>query len=754
MPPSPTPHASGSLARSTLLKMGVRIAAIVALTTFFSYLHMVDSVRTESVGHLEKYVSERAQREQALFLLAEDNHALLKQALAERIQALRQEDPTPRFDRLFSRRPDGTIRSRPEHFDGQRMPGVFVAPDAVLDEEVRRRVLAAYDVLAQYGPALHTRFTNTYITLPEKVLAIYWPESPSWVLDAEPSSPLTSLELFTNSLPENNAQRQTAWCGIFADTVVKSWMVSVSTPLDLEGRHVATVSHDVLLKELMDRTIHDRLPGSYNLIFRDDGLLIAHPELMKEDATETRNLLEVSEQVGPWARLRSLFEQVKRRRPDQIILEDKEGDAFLGVARLRGPGWNLVTVLPRSEVIQPALLAARYVLLLGILALLVELGLMAWVMKVQITRPLKDFTQAADRVAAGDFNVRMDTSRNDELGQLARAFQLMANGVQQREEALRQANDGLEQRVQERTQELKDVHRQLLESARQAGMAEIATNVLHNVGNVLNSVKTTTEVVTDRVRKLKLENVRKAGALLVEHQADLPSFLTRDDRGKILPTYLSQLGQSLEDERQDIHTLLGELGMYAEHIGTIVSLQQSYARPPQALEPSDLDKLIEDALRLNAAGLARHEVKVEKHLAEVPSVLTDHHKVLMILVNLISNAKYALDVLPPEQRRLTVRLEHPAADHLLIQISDNGMGIAPELLTRIFEYGYTTRSDGHGFGLHSSAIAAQVLGGSLTAHSDGLGKGATFKLTLPCAPVEAWAVGPTAARGQERPASG
>ncbi|HYH99116.1 ATP-binding protein [Hyalangium sp.] len=732
--PSPPPRSNGSLARSTLLKMGVPIAALIGLTTFFSYLHMVGSLRTAALSHLEKYVSERAKQEQALFMLAADNHTVLKKALAERIQALRQEDPAPRFETLFARRPDGTVRSRAEHFDGTRMPGVFIAADAPLDEELRRRILAAYDVLAQYGPALHTRFTNTYITLPEKLFAIYWPESPSWVLDAETAPPLTSLELFTISLPENNPQRQTAWCGIFADTVIKSWMVSVSTPLDLEGRHVATISHDVLLKELMVRTLHDRLPGSYNLIFRDDGLLIAHPELMTEDAVETHNILETAEQAGPRAHLRSIFEQVRRRQPGQIVLENEEGDTYLAVARLEGPQWNLVTVLPRSEVTGPAWLAARYVLWLGLLALLVGLGIMYLVMKLQITRPLKDFNQAADQVAAGDFIVRMNTARNDELGQLARAFQLMANGVQQREEALREANEGLEQRVLERTRELKDVHHQLVESARQAGMAEIATNVLHNVGNVLNSVQTSTLLVTERLGKLKLASVRKVAALLEQHQGDLPDFLTQDNRGRMIPSYLNQLGQSLEEERERIHSLLGDLGRYTEHIGSIVNLQQSYARPPQALEFISLGELIDDALRINAAGLSRHEVRVEKHLAELPPVLTDKHKVLMILVNLISNAKYALDEVATDRRHLTLRLEHPEPEQLLIRVSDNGVGIAPEMLTRIFEYGYTTRTGGHGFGLHSSAIAAQVLGGSLTAHSDGPGRGATFKLKLPYTP--------------------
>jgi two-component system, NtrC family, sensor kinase len=143
---------------------------------------------------------------------------------------------------------------------------------------------------------------------------------------------------------------------------------------------------------------------------------------------------------------------------------------------------------------------------------------------------------------------------------------------------------------------------------------------------------------------------------------------------------------------------------------------------------------VEDALRINQAALGRHSVQVERTLVEVPPVLTEKHKVLMILVNLISNAKYAMDVLPREERRLSVRLGKPSVGRIHIEVRDNGVGIAPEMLTRIFQYGFTTREEGHGFGLHSSALAAQELGGSLTAHSEGPGKGATFTLELPLAP--------------------
>jgi signal transduction histidine kinase len=129
-------------------------------------------------------------------------------------------------------------------------------------------------------------------------------------------------------------------------------------------------------------------------------------------------------------------------------------------------------------------------------------------------------------------------------------------------------------------------------------------------------------------------------------------------------------------------------------------------------------------------------VKEVRQLRFLPPVMTDKHKVLMILVNLISNAKYAMDETPADQRILTVKMDVPAADKVRIEIRDNGMGIAQEMVTRIFQYGFTTRKDGHGFGLHSSALAAQELGGSLSVHSEGPGCGATFTLELPYHPIE------------------
>ncbi|MDC0710838.1 ATP-binding protein [Stigmatella sp. ncwal1] len=723
--------------------MGLRVAAIIALCTFFSYLHMFNSLRAEALVRLEGYVSERSQREQAIFVLAEDNQLLLRKALKERLQVLGQEDPSARFDSLFMRMPDGTIRDRPERFDGTKMPCVFFPKGVHPDAEQRRVLLASYDVLSQYGPAFLVRFKNTYISFPSGAFVVFWPERPAFCQDAEATFSVLPFELFTLSTPEHNAQRRPVWTGIFVEPTSALWMVSVSTPLDMDGRHVTTISHDILLEELMDRTIHHHLPGAYNVLFRDDGQVIAHPKLILGKATEGYNILgppgqggdstpkfsSVEEQVH----LRNIFDRVKNRAPGEIVQEIPEQGEYAAVSRLKGPEWNFVTVLPEREVSSAAFQAARYVLLFGVVSLILELVIMYWVLRQQITRPLLNLTQATGTVAVGNFKVQVDTSRKDELGQLAQGFQLMAGEVQRREEALKQANEGLELRVEQRTLELKELHRKLLDTAREVGRAEIATNVLHNVGNVLNSVNTAALLAQQRLAELKLDSVNRVVSLCEEHQADLATFLTQDERGRNVLPFLRWLGKYMREEVQELHTLLGDVSRHTEHIGAIVKMQQRYARTSQLFEPVDLRDLVEDALRINLAALSRHAVKVERSLEPLPPVLTEKHKVLMILVNLISNAKYALEAVPQDERRMSLKLARSSAEHLRIEIQDNGVGIAPEMHTRIFQYGFTTRQEGHGFGLHSSALAAQELGGSLSVHSEGVGQGATFILELPAA---------------------
>ena len=742
MQPAALPQRPTSLARATLIRMGFLIAAIIALATFFSYLHVYRSLRAEALIRLEQSVSERSQREEAIFVQAEDNHVILKKALEERFQAWRQEDPNARFDSLFEKLPDGTTRSHREGFDSAKMPGVFIPSHVTVDGELRRRVLASHDVLVQYGPAYRVRFSTTAITLPEGVVLGYWPEAGTWANELEPTYSIQTAQLFTIGLPQNNPQRQTTWTGIYWDEATHIWLASATTPLDIAGRHVASITHDVLLEELLARSANDRLPGAFNVIFRDDGQLLAHPELSTVSATTAYNILGDTEHPAPGAaqisspqrraHLRDIFERVKNRAPGQSVLELPEHGEYLAVARLKGTGWNFVTLLDESRISQPAFQAARYVLLFGVASLLIELVIMYWVLRQQITRPLGALTQATDQVAAGNFKAELNTSRNDELGRLARSFLLMADKVHHREEALRQANEGLEQRLTE----LKEVQGRLVETARQAGMAEVATNVLHNVGNVLTSVQTSAGLAKSRLAGLRLEQLSPLAGMLEEHRNDLTTYINQDERGRSVLPYLSQLGQHVQEGRKEISTLLDEVSRYTHHIGVIIKLQQDHAKHPRLNEPISLAETIEEALQMHRVALERSGVKAECSLADVPPVLTDKHKVLTILVNLISNARYAMEATPENERILTLRMGLSGSDRVRLEVSDTGMGIAQEMLPRIFQHGFTTRKEGHGFGLHSSALAAQQLGGALSVQSDGPGRGATFTLELPCPPVE------------------
>ncbi len=282
-------------------------------------------------------------------------------------------------------------------------------------------------------------------------------------------------------------------------------------------------------------------------------------------------------------------------------------------------------------------------------------------------------------------------------------------------------------------EQLEATHRDLVDASRKAGMADVATGVLHNVGNVLNSVNVAAEVLAEGVRNSRVDGVARLSALFAQHAADLPAFFATP-KGAQVPGYIAQLADHLRAERTRYLSEIAELRKYIDHIKDIVTMQQSFASAPGLIEPHDPVVLVEDSLRLNAVALARHEIRIIRDYAPTPSVLADRTRVLQIMVNLVRNAKHALADGAPPEKQLTLRIESGSPGRVRISVIDNGVGIPAENLDRIFAHGFTTRAKGHGFGLHSSANTAGELDGSLTARSDGPGRGATFTLELPAAP--------------------
>jgi PAS domain S-box-containing protein len=282
----------------------------------------------------------------------------------------------------------------------------------------------------------------------------------------------------------------------------------------------------------------------------------------------------------------------------------------------------------------------------------------------------------------------------------------------------------------EAEEKLEAMHEELIAASRRAGMAEVATNVLHNVGNVLNSVNISCAVAGEKVRRSRSGSVKKAADLLDAHAGDLAGFMTGDPRGRKLPEFLRTLAGRLAEEQAEVLAELELLARNIDHIKQIVAMQQGFAKVSGVVETVEVTELVEDSLRMNADSLERHKVQVIREYEEVPRITVDKHKAVQILVNLMRNAKHACEDSGAEDKRMILRVSN-GGGQVRVDVIDNGVGIPPENLTRIFAHGFTTRRGGHGFGLHGGALAARELGGSLTVHSDGEGTGATFTLELP-----------------------
>jgi PAS domain S-box-containing protein len=281
-------------------------------------------------------------------------------------------------------------------------------------------------------------------------------------------------------------------------------------------------------------------------------------------------------------------------------------------------------------------------------------------------------------------------------------------------------------------EQLDKLNRQLIDTSRNAGMADVATGVLHNVGNVLNSVGVSATSVGDRLRRSKVNKLLRVTAMLREQNGHLAEFLTSDPKGKLIPEYLTTVADELAGEQGELIAKMTTVAEHIEHIKEIVAMQQNYAKVSGVYENLAAAELVDDALRLNVVAFERHHIELIREFDEnTPKICVDRHKFLQILINLLRNAKHAMQDAGELDRRMVIRVGPASPDRVKIVVSDNGVGIAREHMTKIFNHGFTTKKDGHGFGLHSGANAAKEMGGSLSARSDGPGKGAEFTLELP-----------------------
>jgi CheY-like chemotaxis protein len=277
------------------------------------------------------------------------------------------------------------------------------------------------------------------------------------------------------------------------------------------------------------------------------------------------------------------------------------------------------------------------------------------------------------------------------------------------------------------------VQAQLREKSREAGMAAVASGILHNLGNILNGVTISSGLIEEKLHSSKIPTLQKVARMLKDHAADLPAFIADDSRGQVLPAFITQLSDHLEAELTGLLREVEALRACTEHAVGVIDTQQAFALPNAGMrELIPVNELAARALALSRGAFALRSVDVVCDYGCNASVMADANKVLQILLNMFANARHAVEARGSMPRTVWLRtFMHDGC--ACIDVRDNGVGIAAQHLPLIFNQGFTTKEVGHGIGLHSSANWARELDGKLRCASEGLGHGATFTLALPVA---------------------
>ena len=350
--------------------------------------------------------------------------------------------------------------------------------------------------------------------------------------------------------------------------------------------------------------------------------------------------------------------------------------------------------------------------------------------------PIMDDASTVKGVLVSFYDVTELDRINVQLTEANNELEWSRTQILEKNEALEKTNSNLSVEINERkkVEEEKDrLYQRLMQASRQAGMADVASNVLHNVGNVLNSINVSTDALLTTLRKPVVGDVCRIASLFREHQGDLKEFLTVDPQGRQIPGYLTLVADSLSGSHQTIQGELESLVKKLEHVKQVILSQQDIAKTGTVREATRVVDLMEQALLMALPEPGKYRIHVSREYGIVPAMMIDRHQVLQILVNLVSNARDAMITQSGSIHQLSVRvgMAGDGTNAVRLEVADTGCGISAEHLPRLFMQGFTTKQHGHGLGLHSAAISAKNMGGSIQAASEGVGHGATFTLSLP-----------------------
>lgn len=336
----------------------------------------------------------------------------------------------------------------------------------------------------------------------------------------------------------------------------------------------------------------------------------------------------------------------------------------------------------------------------------------------RVSGPLARLTTALKRVGeTGDLTLHFRTSRNDEIGEVAGEFEKMLARLTESQDAV-------------------------VNASRHAGMAEVAANVLHNVGNTLTNSIVLTSDIQSTLRTSRTAGLTKAIEMLKQHEADLSRFIAEDAKGKQLPAYLIKAGDAVAAEHASLVSDVEKLERSLAAVQDIIRAQQSVDGPTEVLQPVDLADVVQGALAVIEPSFLRHRVRATCTVPANIRTMLDRSKFQQVLLNLVTNAVQACKQASERHRFVHIEAGLLDSTRFFIEVRDGGIGFDDTRKAKLFTQGYTTRDDGHGLGLHYCANAVKQMNGGITASSEGPGLGATFRIELPIR-AEGLADGPT-----------
>ncbi len=714
-----------SLARQLATDIGGLILLMLLVLAAIAYAS-VGLIADEEVPRvLQTTVALRAAQQSQELALAQASAKRLKAEWLDRAKALTPAAVERRFSELFARGSDGVWRLRTEHVDPDRAPTFYLQHGAQgPDASARLRAVLSYELLREQGPALVPPFFSAYVDFVEKGLMVY-SRGVDWGRSATPQTDNHDYPTMIGAAPQRNPQRRAFWTPVYFDAEAKAWMVSVIEPLDWGGRWVGTVGHDITIERLIGAISSSSEPGMTQMILSRDGHLIAHP-VLRERIAAADGQLALSTLADPL--VDAVYALAKAGADDMQphAARTADGRYWVGWARMAGPDWWSVSVVPQAQIDAQLRRGSLGILGVGAACLALMLWLLRAIIRRRVGRPLGQIAAAVDEVRAGRDPVPMQLRAARDLGQVADAFDSMAaqiaaqrraqqayaaeleREVQVRRAAeaeVRELNLSLEDRVRRRGEELKQAQEELVQKETLASLGSLVAGVSHELNTPLGNALIAADT---------------AHASLAEARALLEGPAVRR----------SELLRSLAHTEDALSLALGNLRRSATLVQDFK--QVSVDRSSLQRRRFNLRTVCEEVVNLLHFQLKAMPISVELDLPDDVWLDSYPGPFGQVLTNLIQNALlHAFE--GREQGRVRISLREHNARRISLAVSDDGCGIRLELQNQVFKPFFTTRlgRGGSGLGLHIVySTVVSVLGGSISLRSLP-GEGSCFTLDLP-----------------------